>query len=374
MVYTIFDIETDNLLDDVTKIHCLSYRQYEKGKLISSGTITEYSEIKEFLENQNILVGHNIIMYDIPVLKKLLGFNNPNAQLIDTLSLSWYLYNTENKHGLEEWGDRLGVPKPIIKDWENLDIEDYIHRCETDVEINSLLFLKQFKYLFQLYDNNLNHINKLIDYLSFKLDCIREQEEIGILIDIPHVQKCLEELESLQKVKLTRISSVMPLVHKYKSVNKPKTLYKKDGTISSKGQVWFNLLQENNLPDNWEEPIEVLVSRELGNPKSTSQLKDWLFSLGWKPVTFNEVKNKDGVINKIPQIYDGDKVCSSIEKLYEIEPILKELDQLTLINHRIGIFKSFLENQRNSTIKSTIGGTTNTNRVKHRKPLNLLGV
>ena len=31
MIYTIFDLESDGLLDNVTKIHCLSYQKIKNG-------------------------------------------------------------------------------------------------------------------------------------------------------------------------------------------------------------------------------------------------------------------------------------------------------------------------------------------------------
>ena len=115
MRYTIFDIECDGLLNEVTKIHCLSYTIFtDKLEFIEQGSITDYNQIKNFFLSKRILVGHNIIRYDIPVVEKLLGIKNTN-EIIDTLGLSWYLFPTEiknkvmikkKKHGLEIWVKR----------------------------------------------------------------------------------------------------------------------------------------------------------------------------------------------------------------------------------------------------------------------------
>ena len=168
MIYTIFDIETDGLLEEVSKIHCLSYCQLKEGKIINKGSLTNQEEIKEFITNQQLLIGHNIILYDIPVLEKLLNINLSKTERIDTLYLSWYLYNLENKHGLEYWGNVLNIPKPIINDWQNLSITDYINRCETDVRINTTLFIQQWKYLNIIYNSNHKAIWKLLRYYNFK--------------------------------------------------------------------------------------------------------------------------------------------------------------------------------------------------------------
>ena len=150
MRYCIFDIETDGLVETATKIHCFSYQLFQETKLIAKGTLTDYAAMKSFIGSQLTLVGHNIVRFDIPILEKFLNMKI-EATLIDTLGLSWYLFSTENrqgkifkreKHGLESWGEELGVKKPVIEDWENQNIEEYIFRCESDVKINALLFHK----------------------------------------------------------------------------------------------------------------------------------------------------------------------------------------------------------------------------------------
>ena len=119
----IMDIETDGLLENVTKIHCLSYLNIDTDDKIV--TLVDYNEMKKLLSQDNLeICGHNIIRYDIPVLEKLLNIKI-KARLIDSLALSWYLYPMKKKHGLEQWGDELGVKKPEIEDWTNLKIADY---------------------------------------------------------------------------------------------------------------------------------------------------------------------------------------------------------------------------------------------------------
>ena len=71
--YTVFDLESDGLLDNVTKIHCLSYARYIGGELVEKNTITDYRLMIEFLNKNKTLLGHNIVRYDIPVLNKILG-------------------------------------------------------------------------------------------------------------------------------------------------------------------------------------------------------------------------------------------------------------------------------------------------------------
>ena len=275
--YVVFDIESDGLLDSITKIHCLSYQKYSDSKLVDTGTLTEYEDLRMFFITNKVLVGHNIVIYDIPAAEKILDIKI-NCTLIDTLALSWYLFPVKIKHGLEQWGNDLGVKKPEIKDWINLDIEDYIQRCETDVVINTLLYHKQLEYLNIIYSNNQEEITNLIRYLVFKLDCAREQEEVQCKINTDLARVSLQELFSLRDEKLTSLISNMPKSIGYKEVSKPSKMYKKDGTLSSVGIKWLNLLAEEGLPQEYDEVVTVKISEENGNPASTIQLKNWLVS------------------------------------------------------------------------------------------------
>ena len=368
--YTVFDLESDGLLDNVTKIHCLSYARYIGGELVEKNTITDYRLMIEFLNKNKTLLGHNIVRYDIPVLKKILGVDFSSHRLIDSLALSWYLYPMKKKHGLEQWGDELGVKKPEIEDWTNLKLEDYIHRCESDVKINSLLFSKLKTYLIHIYGTDEIKINNLINYLVFKLDCAREQEEVGCKINLSLVNQSLQELYSLRNEKLRNLIEAMPKSITYKEVRKPNKTHKINGELSNAGIKWFNLLAEERLPQDYTDVVTVKVSEEDGNPASTIQLKSWLDSLGWEPRTFEYRKNKAGEVKAIPQIYVDDQVCDSIKELYEVEPALENLDMLSLINHRIGVFESMKESMNsNNIVKAEIAGFTNTLRFKHRKPI-----
>ncbi len=115
--------------------------------------------------------------------EKLLGIKI-NARIIDTLGLSWTLYPNRFEHGLGEWGEDLGIAKPPIVDWKNEPVEVYVHRCSEDVKINTKLFNLQLEYLKKIYDNDLGAIGRYMDYISFKLDCAKEQEEVRVKIDV----------------------------------------------------------------------------------------------------------------------------------------------------------------------------------------------
>lgn len=368
----IFDIEADGLyLDEVTKIHVLSYKLDNEVK-----STHDYNEMRKILLSAKVLIGHNIILYDVPVLEKLLDIKI-KAKLIDTLALSWYLNHTRNLHGLEWYGVEYGIPKPPIEDWKNLTPEEYRYRCEEDVKITSKLWKQLKEKLLVLYGTK-EEAKRIINYLSFKMDCIREQHKSRWKVDIPLVQKTLDELLILQNEKVADLKKYMPPVKKYGEKTYPAKPYKKDGTYSTHGAKWFSLLKKHGLPEDHKDPIPFLINVEEPNPNSHEQVKNWLFGLGWEPATFKYEKNADGTERKIPQVRveteEGKELCESVKLLIDKYPEVEILEGITVLQHRISILEGFLENERNGYLIADIGGLTNTLRFKHRVLVNLPSV
>ena len=365
MRYSIFDAELNSLLRDVNKIHCLSFETYEGFDLIKKGTLYTAEEIEAYFNEEKLLVGHNVVLYDIPALEKVFNCNIVN-KLWCTLGISFALFPIQKKHGLELWGTRYGYPKVEIKaeEWETLSREKATERCERDVEINRLLFHDQMKYLFEIYDNDEDQVIRYIDYLTWKMDCLKDQEEQGIPIDIDSIESTLSRLEPEVQGKIDSLASIMPQVI-VKSM--PKKMFKKDLTISVLGLKWLNRLEEEGLP---EDTVHIY---EIGNPISHVQLKKWLFQLGWNPVTFKE--NDKGVM--IPQVSlaHGQGICQSIKDLYTIEPDLMDLEGLYMLKHRQGVMNGYIKHSYNGKVFASAQGFTNTLRLQHTSPVvNLPGV
>jgi hypothetical protein len=202
------------------------------------------------------------------------------------------------------------------------------------------------------------------------MECAERQERFGWKLDIELCKKELNKLESLRNEKIEILKSVMPSVVKMKQLNKPKSLLNKDGTISVRGLQWQNVCNKYGFDIN-SEFIEYPGNTEEANPTSVTQVKDWLFSLGWKPATFIFRKNSKGQEKKVEQLTDSNKdLCPSILFLAESKPELKHLDGLYTINNRIGILKGFLEEvSSKGFLEAKIKGLTNTLRFKHAKPL-----
>ncbi|AMO43517.1 putative DNA polymerase [Pseudomonas phage O4] len=370
----IFDIEADGLKP--TKIHCLSVMK--NGKLFST---TDYDKMRAFFENAKIVGGHNIYRYDIPNIERLLGIK-VKCKLVDTLPLSWYLEPTRKRHGLAEWGEEFGVPKPKVDDWENLAAEEYIHRCEEDVKINSKLWDRQWKQLFKLYDGDPDKVWKFIDYIMFKMDCAAEQERSRWKLDVVHCKTSLKKLEKLKEEKVEELRLAMPPVPVMATKQKPKKMYLKNkpNTLSEQGKAWVALLEEQGLPEDHEGVVEYIKDWKEPNPGSHEQIKSWLYSFGWVPETFAYKRNKEtGEVKKIEQVQQdktlGPGLCSSVKKLYVKEPRLEILDGLSILTHRISVLNGFLNNvDDEGYVQAKVQGLTNTLRFKHEVVVNLPGV
>jgi hypothetical protein len=367
MRYTIFDIETDGLLDSLTRLHCLVAHTYEDNQLLGETVVTSPWELANFLSGQALLVGHNVKRYDFPAIEKLTGYKHKGA-VIDTLALSWYLYPNEAEHGLEVWGERVGVAKPVITDWENLDTEDYINRCRTDVVINSIILGNFINYLKEIYQNEDYH--RLMAYLTWKLDCAAEQEANPLTINRAYCKETLEKLNTLVDERKANLAEAMPKVEKWSAKKKPSKMFTIKEELTKAGIAWLELLSDNDLEADFDGEIQILKSTEEPNPTSTTQLKSWLFSLGWTPTVFNYVKEGEST-RAVPQIQDKDKkLCPNIIVLAEIHPVLENLKGLFMLQHRIGVLNGFLEcSNEQGKMPAQIAGFTNTLRFKHKKPV-----
>jgi DNA polymerase-1 len=137
----IFDIETNGLLKTVTKLWV--FVAYDIDKKVFH--VFEPGDMgwKTLLDNATLVVGHNILGFDLPALEKLYGYVLPKTcNTHDTLILSRVLdYRRfgSDGHALERWGEFFVFPKGDFNDWENYspEMREY---CIRDVELSTKVY------------------------------------------------------------------------------------------------------------------------------------------------------------------------------------------------------------------------------------------
>lgn len=136
------DIETDGFYQEVSKFHCAWIADPVTGEKMGFRP-HQFEEYCDELEKRDIVVFHNGIDYDAPVITKLNSkFTCP--KIFDTLVISRMLEPDRwQGHSLKSWGIALGLLKGDYGEQENAwDVftEDMYTYCERDVDVTVLLF------------------------------------------------------------------------------------------------------------------------------------------------------------------------------------------------------------------------------------------
>ena len=146
----VFDLEANGLYDDkinkdgtvdkaADTIWCIVVKEIDSGEVQKYETFCVRDGIK-VLEAADELIGHNIIDYDLRLIKKLYPSFKPKGLILDTMILSQLLNpDRAGGHSLGRYGEELGIKKPEHEDWSQFSPE-MLHRCTEDVEINHLVY------------------------------------------------------------------------------------------------------------------------------------------------------------------------------------------------------------------------------------------
>ena len=218
----VFDIETDGLKP--TKLWCIVAKS-------TTGEIQKFPPDKiqegiEYLKSADTLIGHNIIGYDIPVIRKLYGVELTN-KVYDTLVVS-RLANPaqENGHSLKNWGFKIGYHKLESPDSFEEYTPEMLKYCAQDVLLNELVYerLKKDTVLFDNESIDLEHkVAVIIQQQRENGFAFDEKAAMTLLADLQHrMEEVKEEVRVTFKPKLIDDKLVTPYV-------------KKDGTLSKRG-------------------------------------------------------------------------------------------------------------------------------------------
>lgn len=297
----IFDIETNGLIPEMDRVHCIAMRDTIKGityRANDHGAKLGIEGSLRILMDAPDICGHNIIGFDIPAIQKIYPWFKPIGRVWDTLIMSQLmftdLFNDDvkrvrqherdanagrrtaaiypkklmGKHSLEAWGWRMGVWKGDYSDimkaqgldpWAewNQEMDDY---CVQDIRVTA-----------KLYD-------KLM-VQGFHEDSIRLEHDIAPILRRQEAYGFLFNKDKGRELEATLVGRRAELVEKLRAVFPP--WQQKDGILIPK---------RDNKTRGYVAGVPFQKWKTVTfNPGSRQHIADRLKHLyNWKPREFTE--------------------------------------------------------------------------------------
>ena len=134
-----------NVIYEADTVWCIVAVDIDTGEVMSFGP----DHIKDgvnLLRNASLLLGHNIISYDLPVLRRLYGAID--TPVYDTLVVSRLMYPDKKEHplggnSLQCWGEHLGCPKMDYDGGWDVFSDEMMTYCIQDTKVVVEIYNKQ---------------------------------------------------------------------------------------------------------------------------------------------------------------------------------------------------------------------------------------
>lgn len=334
----IFDLETDGLLETVTKIHCFNivdratkrvYRYTDNefyhcgAKTPRDGTIADGLA---HLDRTECVSGQNIVGYDLPVLDKLYGWApREGIRIRDTLIESRVIWTNmadvdfgllragklplefQKKgliglHKLEAWGYRLGChkadfhPEDFGYTWANVpfirEMDDY---CAQDCLVTDKWFDK-------------------IDAKNYDQQCLELEMEVARIINQQSLNGFAFDLDAAVALHAKLLKEKIALEESLRDCFPPWQVLTKRAVAKANNKKLGRVKGE--MYEVWKTVVF--------NPGSRDHIADRLIKVyGWKPTEFTN-KGKPEVSETILAALPWDEA----KRLTEYLTIVKRLGQL----------------------------------------------
>lgn len=296
----ILDIESDNLLRHVTKMWILAIKDIDTGE--KKWWLSGDESWKEVVSKAKLLIGHNLVGYDLPVLEKLCNFKISKETVVhDTMLMSQILNYARfpgNRHRLEDWGKFLGVPKGDFEDWSKYS-EEMLEYCLQDLEVTHAAY----KYLLiELKEAKAKNpsIGTYIKAEHYVSEWCAQAELHGWPFDVEKAKTLFQRLTDEKQKAYDLISPILGLkvikVDKEKGEVKTKfPKWTKQGFYNSHTASWFNVDPCSGF-EGEERKIEGEFCRVAFEPlslDSTDDVKTFLFRNNWEPTEYNWKRDPD---------------------------------------------------------------------------------
>lgn len=346
MARYVMDLESDGLLYEASKIHCMVLCDYDTDEVLRF-TPTEIARGLEVLMQADQVIGHNLISFDLALASRLYPwFHIDRERVVDTLVLSRLLYTNlsdldqkpsskvdrrlTGSHSLKAWGQRLGFHKlDYDGGWETFSNE-MLEYNEVDAAVT--------KRLFKLLIETPGYSQKAADLEHQVAHIIAQQERAGVSFDDQGARSLTAQLLARRAELESELQDAFP-PWTIEEVFIPKVNNKARGYV--KGEPFTK------------------KHTTVFNPSSRFHIADRLKALyGWKPQKYTEAGTA---------IVDED-VLSALPY-----PEAKLLNEYLLLQKRLGMLaegkNAWLKLSRNGEIHGEV--ITNgavTGRATHRNP------
>lgn len=430
MTHIFFDCEADGLRDPWALEPATAVGAVVAELVTPQGQTLEFPEfddgligIREHLPEQGriIVVGHNIIDYDLPVLQRFNGWDYDilpdrlqgyQVQFVDTLILSKLLHSdrqlpdgfTEQwkpqyqghrlpgPHSLEVWAYRLGLTKPALVYGENMGsvpVSVLRAQARADVEITRAVY-------YALMEEARRFNLKLHEPLKCEQavrHIITKGAMHGVLFDRELAEESIPDLDQKMAEIAAEVEPLLPRIQLPKSKLKfpPKSRFKRDGTPHANALKYFGealqkvddkwtvvLDDEKVLLKDWPEDRPFGESTVPCTMANQAEIKQWLMDVhGWRPTYWNT--NSDGEFTS-PKFSAQGALCDHLEQIAENIPEVRLIVQWLSYRSRRNVILSnkgtgWLRNPRLeydgriSSDADTLG--TATHRFTHRVVVNV---
>ena len=269
----ILDIETNSTHD---KIWCVVTRNIETNEVKAW---TEANGLQKYLDQSDLIIMHNGISFDAPVLRKNWKVSMKLSRVYDTLVASRLLSpSLENGHSLDAWGQRLGFYKTdyrAIWSWltgqntfsnkDHVAYNGYYEGMEFDKP--------EFKLLYQYCIQDTLVTQKLYEYLITEF---QQQEFDKRSIDLEHKVQAIICKQEQNGFKLDQQAAII-LISDLKS---------KLSDIETQLQSVFPTKTIERVSEKTGKKLKTKI--EPFNSGSRKQIGERLIEKGWKPKVFTE--------------------------------------------------------------------------------------
>ena len=294
------DIESNGLLDTITKVHCIVLQDVDTKEVFSYGPENIQAGLDRMMDAEK-LIFHNGIGYDFPALEKVYpDFHVDRDRVIDTLVLTRLIWTNlsdtdsprvnagkleprqRGSHSLDAWGKRLGVLKGDYgqsTDWSEWspELQEY---CEQDVAVTLKLWAVISAKEYSATAIELEHKVAWI---------IAEQQRHGFLFDVANAEKLLMHLQ-VERAKIEAdLQTIFDPWYSAVEIKTPKRTinYKKTDRPSVTAGCPYTVIKFNTF-----------------NPNSRLHISNRLMAkYGWTPSSFTpdgRPKVDETILSELP--------------------------------------------------------------------------